>query len=217
MSPFMAGRIDGCFRAAVVFLLFFAGSGVVAQTDLNPKYFYFVNGSLIGGWGFSVSDPGNWGGVRVENFVGRSKNGKVETRQADYAGKGDAIQIQWSRLKERGQFSIIGNAVNLSAGRDAAAIVFDVRIDKTPNKGVKIGMSCGYPCGAEFDIAGTLRNSPKSKWFSLPIPLNCFKSDNFDLTKINGPLLLSTEGKMKLTLANIRIERLPEGDSGCAE
>ncbi|WP_162926452.1 putative glycoside hydrolase [Teredinibacter purpureus] len=107
--------------------------------------------------------------------------------------------------------------MNLSAVENAAAIVFDLKIDKTPSKAVSVGMDCGYPCRAEFEIGATLRKSPKKKWFSMPIPLNCFKSDDFDLSKISSPLSISTEGKMTLSIANIRIERLPEGEQGCAE
>lgn len=198
-------------------LLLVASVNAVAQTELNPKYFYYINGKVINGWILQVSDPGNWGGETVQNFKAESKNGKVIVKPTDYAGKDDAIQITWTRSKEKGQFSVYGNPIDLSAVKDHAAIAFDLRVDKAPNKSVKVGMDCGYPCRAEFEIASTLRKYPKKKWVSVPVPLNCFKSKNFDLSKINGPLLLSTDGKMKLSIGNIRIERLPEGDKGCAE
>jgi len=198
-------------------MLLFVSMNTAAQQTLNPKYFYYVNGKVIDGWILQVSDPSNWGGVTVEQSKATSSSGKVDVKPVDYVGKNDAIQITWNRAKEKGQFSVYGNPIDLSSVKDKAALAFDLRVDKAPNKSVLVGMDCGYPCRAEFEIAGTFRKYPRKKWISVPLPLNCFKSDNFDLSKINGPLILSTDGKMKLSIANIRIERLPEGDKGCAE
>ena len=44
-----------------------------------------------------------------------------------------------------------------------------------------------------------------------------FKSDNFDLSKIVGPFSIATEGKFTVSITNIRLEKLPEGDKGCVE
>lgn len=58
---------------------------------------------------------------------------------------------------------------------------------------------------------------PKGEWFSLPIPLNCFKGDNFDLGKITSPVTLSTDGRFSLSITNIRLEKMPDDDKGCSD
>ena len=60
-----------------------------------------------------------------------------------------------------------------------------------------------------------LKDIPKGKWISLPIPLNCFKSENFDISKIASPLVISTAGKFTLSLANVHLEKRAAEDVGC--
>lgn len=184
--------------------------------ELNPKFFYYVNGKVINGWALQVSDADDWGGAREVDFKATSAGGKVELSPGDYVGKGDAVNVVWNRKKKLGQFSVYGPHTDLSSAKDVGAIAFDLKIERAPNKGVDIIMDCGWPCRAQFNIGKNLRKARKKQWFTMPIPLNCFASDNFDLSKINGPLILSTEGSMEITIANIRIERLPDGDTGCA-
>src|SRR5690606_11529352 len=131
---------------------------------------------------------------------------------------GDALQLTWSsRKKGQGSFGIYGGPIDLSAVKDAASLTIDMKVEVRPDKDVSIGMDCGYPCRAAIPARKILREFPVGEWFSLPIPLNCFKGDEFDLSKINGPFTISTEGKLTVTITNIRLERLAEGETGCVE
>ena len=92
-----------------------------------------------------------------------------------------------------------------------------MRVDVAPNKDVEIGMDCGYPCRATITINKMIRKMPKGEWFSMPIPLNCFKSENFDLSKINAPFTISTEGKFTVSIINVRLENIPADQKGCVD
>lgn len=190
-------------------------SSVHAQ-NLNPNYFYMVKGELISR-NISLGDPSNWS-TSLPGREGKSAGGKVEVAPIDFKAKGDAIQIKWAKNKNvQGNFSLYGNPVDLSKYKDAAALTIDMRVDVKPDKNVNIGLDCGYPCRADLSINRMIKQMPKGEWFSLPLPLNCFKSDNFDLSKINGPFSIATDGKFTVSITNIRLEKLPEGDNGCAE
>lgn len=193
-----------------------AAAKAPAVPALDPKFFYFIQGQTIGGRGFSVGDPSNWSTQLVDK-KGESKSGKISVEPEDFSGKGDALKITTSRKKGLGQLALYGPPVDLSSAKDLAALTFNVKVDQKPNSDVKVGMDCGWPCRAEVSIGKLLRKQEKGQWAALPIPLNCFKNDNFDLSKINGVFLLSTEGRMELSISDIRIERLPEGDKGCVE
>ena len=80
-----------------------------------------------------------------------------------------------------------------------------------------VGMDCGYPCRAEYEVGMLLRKLKKGTWTSFPIPLNCLQSSNFDLSKINGVFVISTSGRLDLSVANIRLEKLPAGSKSCKE
>jgi hypothetical protein len=187
-----------------------------AQTALNPAYFYVVKGELINR-SISLGDPTNWS-TSIQGREGKSAGGKISVAPVDYKAKDDAIQITWAaRKKVNGNLGFYGAPIDLSKFKDAASLTIDMRIDVKPDKDVRIGLDCGYPCRADISVTGMIKQMPKGEWFSLPIPLNCFKSDNFDLTKINSPFTISTEGKFTVSITNIRLEKLADGEKGCAD
>jgi hypothetical protein len=186
-----------------------------AQT-LNPNHFYLVKGELISR-SISLGDPSNWS-TSIQGREGASAGGKISVAPTDFKAKGDAIQLTWApRKKVQGNFALYGNPIDLSKYKDAAALTIDMRVDVKPDKNVNIGLDCGYPCRAELSINKMIKQMPQGEWFSLPLPLNCFKGENFDLSKINGPFSIATEGKFTVSITNIRLEKLPEGDKGCTE
>jgi len=182
---------------------------------VNPNYFYLVKGELISR-SISLGDPSNWS-TSIQGREGASAGGKISVAPIDFKAKGDAIQLTWAaRKKVQGNFALYGSPIDLSKVKDAAALTIDMRVDVKPDKDVNIGLDCGYPCRANISINQMIKAMPKGEWFSLPLPLNCFKGEKFDLSKINGPFTISTEGKFTVSITNIRLEKLPEGDKGCA-
>ncbi|SMF56917.1 hypothetical protein SAMN02745866_03656 [Alteromonadaceae bacterium Bs31] len=186
-----------------------------ADEPLDPRFFYFHNGETQGNWFIQLGDPGQWG-VNVENKSGKSKNGKVELSSDNFNGSGDALRVVWSRKKERGEVKLVGSDVDLKVAKDVAALTFDLKLNKKPNKDVKAAIDCHWPCRAEISIGRQLRKKKTGEWFLFPIPLNCFQSDDFDLSKVNG-FMLSSEGKLDISIGGVRLERLPEGEKGCSE
>lgn len=193
---------------------------VNAQTDAakNPTFFYLDNGQLVGSWGLMLGDPSDWA-LGIQNREGKSKSGKLSLTPSDFKGKGDAIQATWdARKKDVATLSIVGPTIDLSAFKDVAALTMDIKVDKRPSKAVSLSMSCTWPCRGEVQIRKLLTEFPVGEWFSLPVPLNCFKGEEeFDLSKISGPFTLGTEGKLDISITNIRLERMAEGDKGCAD
>lgn len=181
--------------------------------SLDPRMYYLDKGLPIQR-GILLGDPSNWG-LTIEGRAGKSAKGKVEVMPADLKGNGDALQIKWSKKSEQGNFGLYGAPVNLAPYVQAANLVIDLKVDVTPDMPVTIGMDCGYPCGAQIALNPLLKEIPKGQWISLPIPLNCFKSENFDISKIAGPLVISTAGKFTLSIANVHLEKRSAEDVGC--
>jgi len=184
-------------------------------SDLDPRFHYFAKGYLVGNRSLQANDPGNWTNI-IKNKTGKSNNGKVEVMPDDYQSEGDAIRGEWSRKNMRGEIKFAGPPVDISILKDKAALTFDFKLNRKPNKDVSIGIDCGYPCRAEINVGRQLRDYNTGEWFIFPIPLNCFKSDNFDLTKVDA-FFIASEGKMDLSIGKVRMELLPEGVKGCAE
>lgn len=183
----------------------------------DPRAYFFMSGLTIGNREFQLGDPENWN-IGLNNLSGESVTGKIRAQPEDYQGKNDALHLVWSKEKEiQGRLTLQGPAVDLSAFKDIAALTMDIKISRKPTSEVIFGMDCGPSCRAEFRVDKQLKKEKLNKWTVFSIPLNCFKSDSFDPAKINRPLLISTSGGLELSIANIRLVRLPPGETGCEE
>ncbi len=200
------------FLALVAMLTVSSG---YSESKLDPRFFYFHQGETVGNWTLQLGDSGDWN-MAVKNKTGKSKNGKVSITSEDFQAQDDALRVNWSRKKEKGEFKIAGSNMDIAAAKNVAALTFDLKINKKPSKGVTASIDCNWPCRAEVNIGRQLRKQKTGEWFGFPIPLNCFKSDDFDLSKVNA-FMIGTEGKLDLSIAGVRLERLPEGEKGCAE
>lgn|GEM_PF-366416 len=190
--------------------------GSAEASGFNPSFFYFVNGKLIGQRGINLGDPGKWGHP-IDGLTGKSATGKIQVKPEDFQSKGDALNITWSKKDAKGELGIYGPPIDIAAFQDVAALTFDVKVNTQPRESVMVGMDCGYPCRAEYEIGMMLRKLKPGTWTSFPVPLNCLSAGNFDLSKIGGVFLISTSGRLDLSVANIRLEKLPQGAKTCKD
>lgn len=196
---------------------FLAGASVQAESPaFNPNFHYFIGGQVVGERGFILGDPANWS-IELIDLAGHSANKKVKVQPENYQGKNDALHIVWSKAKMNGQIALYGPPINLAAVRDQATLVFDVKVERKPTQDVTLAMDCGWPCRGSFNAANVLRKFPKGEWRYFSLPLNCIRGEGYDPSKINGVFLMATEGALELSVANIRIERLAEGEKGCVD
>lgn len=202
---------------SLVFFGLAMASQASANNQVNPAHVYLLNGKPVSGWSLTLGDAANWS-VPVNNQQGQSEGRKVVATQVDFNEQHKALSLSWDgRKKEYGSVGIFGAPIDLAAYKDAASLVLDIRVDRKPDKAVSIGMDCGYPCQGKLNIQRMLQKAPAKQWFSLPIPLNCIKGDNFDLSKINAPLTLGTDGRLEISILNVRLEKLQEGEESCKE
>ena len=217
MAFFTAKYLNRLAALLVIATSLIASNTQAEDKKVNASFNYILDGKMVNGWGMQLGDPTNWG-TPVADRTGHSAGEKLSVEPADYQGKGDAIKLTWDPKKDmRGIFAVYGAPIDLSAVENDVAIVYDMKIDVMPNKDAFIGMDCGYPCGGELHMKKTLSRFKKGEWFSLPIAINCFSKEKVDLKKVNGPIKISTDGKMTLEIANVRLQRLADGDKGCSK
>lgn len=222
MTPVLSYRLKITFLASLLSILGLqtAQAADAAKAAPNPNFIYINNGQTTGNWSIQLGDPDNWS-LPIDasaNRKAKSAAGKVSIEPVDRADKGDALQISWSPRKAiKGVFSVSGASIDLSKFENEGAIVFDMRMDMKPDKDVTFGMDCGYPCRSEMHVSKILKDLKKDEWTTVPIPLNCFTKEGLDIKKVTGPIVISTDGRLGITIANVRLQKLPEGEKGCAK
>ncbi len=189
----------------------------IAKPKLNSNFYYIHAGEIVDGWSLQLGDPSNWSTPIIDRN-GKSASGKVAVEPTEFNAKNDALKITWSpRSDEKGMFALYGSDIDLSTVENTAVLVLGLKVDVSPNKEVSIGMGCTYPCQGLVNMGKPLKKLEKNKWLSLPIPLNCLTKAGLDLKKVNGSIIISTEGKMTLSITSVHLEKLQAGDANCAE
>ena len=90
-----------------------------------------------------------------------------------------------------------------------------LRRDADAPKDVKLGVSCGAGCGGSLPFAETLAGVPAGKWQTVGVPLKCFAKAGADVTKINEALTLSSEGKLDLSLSQVKLGTVADKVVSC--
>ena len=192
-----------------------AGSSYSLAAD-NPDYFYFNHGDTPENWVWVLGDQDNWW-KPIEANEGRSGTGKLTIKAVDYQGKGDAVNLRWNKKDTWAVASIAGRTIDLSKFEQQAELVIVAKLDRKAVGDIKLAMDCGEKCRGEIPIKDLLNQAKTNTWFVLPIALNCFsKAGVSNLSNVTAPFSIGTNSALSLSIASINIQKMSEGDQGCA-
>jgi beta-glucosidase len=138
------------------------------------------------------------------------------TRQASPAGavavasQADGSAIEWTGTGS-GVFTISGRASDMrpQAARGVALRV-RYRVDRIPERSVKMGLRCAEPLcgtqdGAMLELTKIFNSAQPGIWQSLSIPLSCFTVGGADLSQVAQPFAIETSGRFALTISEVSL------------
>lgn len=184
-----------------------------ASAEPDPRTQYFIDGLPVQR-GVVAGDPADWIHV-VQGLEGRSVGGKIEVSPAVAADGKPAMRVKFMPNEVRGQLVLYSKAYDISDLRDTAALAVDIRILQHPRGEMAIGMECGWPCRAELMVDRYMQKRPLNEWFTLRVPLHCFKSGDFNLSKVTAGFMLLGAGHFEVELGDIRLDLSPADVRKC--
>jgi beta-glucosidase len=167
-------------------------------------------------WSIFVAD--SLAQVRLTLASQRSPDGAVSVELA-----GGAVHASWSGAG-KGEVWIGGRPIDLrDAVRRGDALSVRLRVDRAPAGTVRLGMRCAPTsqaaatrCGerdAMLDFSRELERMPIGKWRRLTVPLRCFAGAGVDLSKVEGPFAVETDGALTLSFSDVRFLRTSRGSA----
>ncbi|MGJ8694208.1 MAG: putative glycoside hydrolase [Thalassotalea sp.] len=201
---------------------------VNAQQD--PISTYIFEGKSVAPWKLSVGNALNYN-IPVNKQKAKTKRKNLIVSPGTKNNDGDAINVKWKGKVVKNQWggnalndsflSISKNNIDISSVKDQAALVIEMKINKSPNLATSLALQCKYDnnnCSSQYPIKHILKNMPQDEWITLPIPLACFskttKDGDFDFSKITA-FTIATQGKLDIDIATIGLAALPPGKTGC--
>jgi beta-glucosidase len=173
-----------------------------------------VDGRVVEPWSIALQDGGGQTRVGTEAAVA-SPRGLVTMAVVD-----DLAQESGRRFRFAGgeqQHAIIwGRAVDLSRQANGEmALSFRYRVDAAPTDRVTLAVGAEDPASQHgLDLTPILTGAASGQWQTVKVRLSCFRDAGADLTSLERPFQLTTNGRMTLSVSEIRLAS-NEGDAIC--
>ena len=188
------------YRSGLMFALCVATLSV-ANTGVADEI-VLANGAAAEGDTLMIGDKRQWDTVvGAESISSASGYLSAETDTANGAlnatwnGKGEA-QIFLAHDSPKDYTKLL---------EQDAALVLLMQVVSPPKRKVIIKMGCGYPCAANADISKLLKALPADEWLRVSLDLKCFADGGLNIKSVDTPFLLSTAGKMAVSIADVNI------------
>lgn len=140
----------------------------------------------------------------------------ISLRAVDRNVQEDSRRLQWNGTGRGSAGFYSQSRTDLVPYLEAnAALLVDVKVDESPTADVRLGVFCGQDCVAEKSITENLQAAPQKEWITLSIALKCLATDRAKMDMILSPFYLVTEGKLDLSLYNLRIEKDVDAAIAC--
>jgi beta-glucosidase len=174
----------------------------------------FTGGKDQGNFVMRIGGPSNWGGVDVGTMA-TLPGGEVSVTTVDGKIQGSAKQAVWTATGQiYSQLSNGSVGIDLSPyANSETSVSFRVRVDAAPKSPVNLSAHCVYPCHGDVPFGALLSSIADAQWHDVSVPLKCLIDGGLDITNVNTPFLLYTEGAANLALEDIRWEPWTAGPS----
>ncbi len=175
----------------------------------------YFSGGPVEPWQLLIGDDANWK-VPATGAQTSTGSGNLTIKSIDRRVQEDARSAVWSGDGAAQVYLQAEEPIDISRESNGdLALAFDLRIDTPPSSAVKVRMDCTYPCSGGLDITDEMSAAPTGEWLPVRIRLRCFEAAGADMTKINTPFLIHTDGELALAFSDVRLVSLADGDAPC--
>ena len=189
-------------------------SEVVPESAKASRKVYFAGGP-VDPWQLLIGDEAGW---RVPATGAQTSTGsdKLTVRSIDRRVQEDARAVTWSGGGAAQVYLQAEEPIDISRESNGdLALAFDLRVDQAPSAAVMLRMDCEYPCSGALDVTDELSTLPAGEWHTVRVRLRCFADAGADMTKINTPFLITTEGELALAFSDVKLVSAAAGAAPC--
>lgn len=165
-------------------------------------------------WSFQIAD-GTTSSTHVTQVPATTSEGRVQVTAIDHLRQEDARHI----MMEGGALQVVEltTQVPIDLSRETngdVMLVMTISALQPSSAPVQALVSCGAGCSAAVPLPHLSDPSAKG-WQRLGIPLKCFANGGADMSKINAPFRIATEGRFSFSLSRVALGTEADVVSAC--
>ncbi|KQM96954.1 1,4-beta-D-glucan glucohydrolase [Sphingomonas sp. Leaf25] len=185
----------------------------VTETDSGGVF--MDKGLPATSWSLSVGGAGTGGNTRITTVPAQSGGGRVKVSATDHGVQEGARRFEIdgsgpAEIELRTQ-----SPVDLTRQTNGDVMLLaTMRVDAAPAQPVKLGIRTG--AGGNDVSLGKLELLPVGEWKTIGVPLKCF-AGNVNMATVDAPFVLSTTGRMTVSIARVALGMSPDVKLPCAK
>ena len=177
------------------------------QSFLELSELSLLNGSISEGF-LGYIQENNLQQIQILSGQTISQSGVVSTELIDVEKQDDTLKVVLENSKFPNSLIIISQSIlNLNNLEDGFLNIKARFLDK--EKPMYFIFMCGFDCMATLDLSNYFSESNEFSDYS--IPLSCLVDQGVDLSKVNIPFILMSEGPMDVELRSINFAKNKTG------
>jgi beta-glucosidase len=160
---------------------------------------YFVSGRTPAPWRFSLR----------QDAPGAVSMHVVDADGVQEAGR----QFVWSGKSPAAVTIASSSAIDLARQANGElSLLIEYRVDQKHTAPVQLAMKCANAgCGATFDLTKVLESAATGQWRTAKVRLSSFREAGVDMANVTEPLVITTAGRLTLSLKTVRLTADPGG------
>ncbi|MEM7354093.1 MAG: exo 1,3/1,4-beta-D-glucan glucohydrolase [Acidobacteriota bacterium] len=186
----------------------------VPEAARASRKVYFAGGP-VDPWTLYVGDEAD-GKLAVTGAEATSASDRLTLRSIDRRVQEDARAVAWSGGAAAEVYLQAAESIDISRESNGdLALAFDLRVDRAPAGTVTLRMDCGDGCSGSLDVTDELTTMPAAEWQTVRVRLRCFADAGADMTKIDTPFLIATDGELELAFSDVKLVSAAAGEAPC--
>ena len=188
---------------------------IAAAANALSRKVYF-DGGPVPPWQLYVGN-GHDAAVPAHGAIATTRGGPghLELRTSDRRVQEDARSVAWEGGGSGWVYLRADQAIDLERESNADLVLaFDVVVDSPPTDAVHLQF--GHFDSARGSIDITDRLGAQGEWTTIRLRLRCFDDAGADMTAIDMPFLLETEGAARLRFSDVKLVSLADGEAPCS-
>jgi beta-glucosidase len=131
----------------------------------------------------------------------------------------EGAESRWNG-KMPGMMRVSGRASDMRPrALDGSELFIRYRVDRAPAHPVSLGMrctvapQCASAHGAMIDVTSFFQDAAIGTWQTLSIPIACFSASGADLSHVDVPFAIATDGPFGVTIGELRLTAKPKAST----
>ncbi len=143
--------------------------------------------------------------VQISSNRASTQNTLISVDLIDVNIQDDTLSVNFEKSEYLNSFFLLSKEILDLSSLSDGYINLTARVNETGGE-VKYILSCGIGCFPVIDLTEFFQVSKEFKDYSIPI--ECFTNySNLDLTRVNLPMYLATEGPLNIDISKVYISR----------